>query len=321
MRQRYLSAKCANLRRTGKPCWRIRMVCSMPEYLSCSRTQGMSSLSAALSVLGLMQRTNQGLHLESLHTVPHLPCIVLDAKLHGGKTWPDGCSRKVNERAYYTLTKDDTKHSSTHLELNVLPVNLLLGILLLLQLEDVLIEVKLQLLIGIVDAQLLKTVLLLADITNKIFVIHLSAIVASYVYFVHGLYSYIKKGSLNTHLEHFKAKDVQDGDVGLAGTLVDDVVDAPHQPGEQGGVECLGHCVPHIQRLVDVQWREHSLIARLLWNAGQQLIEDVVVPLLVCLGDNAGLLKEVLCDLGTSDHPTEETQERGEGNVRNNKNK
>ena len=63
MRQRYLSEKCANLSLTGKPCWRIRMVCSMPEYLSCSRTHGMSSLSAALSVLGLMQRTNQGLHL------------------------------------------------------------------------------------------------------------------------------------------------------------------------------------------------------------------------------------------------------------------
>jgi hypothetical protein len=41
-----------------------------------------------------------------------------------------------------------------------LPLDFLLGVLLLLQLENVLVEVELQVFVGVVDAHLLKTVLL-----------------------------------------------------------------------------------------------------------------------------------------------------------------
>lgn len=52
--------------------------------------------------------------------------------------------------------------------------------------------------------------------------------------------------------------------MGLAGALVDDVVDAAHQPREEGRVERLGHSVTGVQGLVDVERREDSLIPRLL---------------------------------------------------------
>lgn len=42
--------------------------------------------------------------------------------------------------------------------LDDLPLEVLLGVLLLLQLEDVLVEVELQCLVGVVDAQLLEAV-------------------------------------------------------------------------------------------------------------------------------------------------------------------
>jgi hypothetical protein len=46
-------------------------------------------------------------------------------------------------------------------ETDVLPLNFLFGVFLLFQFENVLVEVKLQVFVGIVDAHLFKTVLLL----------------------------------------------------------------------------------------------------------------------------------------------------------------
>ena len=56
------------------------------------------------------------------------------------------------------LGGDEVDGGLVVLEVDVLPADLLLGVLLLLQLEDVLVEEVLQCLIGIVDAQLLKAV-------------------------------------------------------------------------------------------------------------------------------------------------------------------
>ena len=56
------------------------------------------------------------------------------------------------------LLADEVKAGLVVSELHSLPTDALLPVLLLLQLEDVLVEVELQLLIGKVDTQLLKTV-------------------------------------------------------------------------------------------------------------------------------------------------------------------
>ena len=56
------------------------------------------------------------------------------------------------------LGGDEVDGGLVVLEVDVLPADLLLGVLLLLQLEDVLVEEVLQRLVGIVDAQLLKAV-------------------------------------------------------------------------------------------------------------------------------------------------------------------
>lgn len=56
------------------------------------------------------------------------------------------------------LGGDEVNGGLVVLEGDVLPADLLLGVLLLLQLEDVLVKEVLQRLIGVVDAQLLKAV-------------------------------------------------------------------------------------------------------------------------------------------------------------------
>ena len=56
------------------------------------------------------------------------------------------------------LGGDEVDGGLVVLEVDVLPADLLLGVLLLFQLEDVLVEEILQCLVGIVDAQLLKAV-------------------------------------------------------------------------------------------------------------------------------------------------------------------
>lgn len=64
-------------------------------------------------------------------------------------------------------TEKDTQER-TYRESNVLPRNLLLDVFLLLQLEDVFVEVELQVFVGVVDAQLLETVLLRKIATSTI---------------------------------------------------------------------------------------------------------------------------------------------------------
>ena len=61
---RNLSTNWAKRRRTGYPILRILIVSNIPVYRNCSSTIGMSNFIGALSELGLMQRTNHGLHLE-----------------------------------------------------------------------------------------------------------------------------------------------------------------------------------------------------------------------------------------------------------------
>lgn len=48
----------------GYPDCRILMVSNMPAFLNCSITTGMSNLMGVLSLFGLRQRTNHGLHLD-----------------------------------------------------------------------------------------------------------------------------------------------------------------------------------------------------------------------------------------------------------------
>ena len=57
----YLSTNCWNFILTGYPDWRILIVSNIPAYLNCSSTTGMSKRMGLLSLLGLMQRINQGL--------------------------------------------------------------------------------------------------------------------------------------------------------------------------------------------------------------------------------------------------------------------
>lgn len=53
-----------------------------------------------------------------------------------------------------------------------------------------------------------------------------------------------------------KPKDVQDGDRGgLFGSLVNNVVNTSNKPGEQRTVQCFSKSVPRVESLVDVQRR------------------------------------------------------------------
>ena len=102
------------------------------------------------------------------------------------------------------------------------PVDLLLGVFLLLQLEYVLVEVELKVLVGVIDAQLLEAVL----------------------------------------REVLEAEYIEYRDGGrLFRPFVDDVIDTSDQPGEQGTVQSLGERVPCVQSLVDIQRRENSLVS------------------------------------------------------------
>lgn len=60
----YLSTKCWNFILTGYPDCLILIVSSIPEYLNCSSTTGISKRIGNFSLLGLMHLTNQGLHLD-----------------------------------------------------------------------------------------------------------------------------------------------------------------------------------------------------------------------------------------------------------------
>lgn len=59
---------------------------------------------------------------------------------------------------------------NSYRERDGLPLDSLFGVLLLLELENVLVEVELQILVGVVDAQLLKTVFLYQTSVNLSFV-------------------------------------------------------------------------------------------------------------------------------------------------------
>jgi hypothetical protein len=112
----------------------------------------------------------------------------------------------------------------SHRESYWIPFDLLLGVLLLLQLEDVLGKVVLEVLVGVVDAKLLKAVL----------------------------------------LEVLKAEDVEDRDGRALAALEDDLVDALDEPAEEGVVEGLGKGVPRVQGLLNVQWRVEAFSSRFL---------------------------------------------------------
>lgn len=45
-------------------------------------------------------------------------------------------------------------------------------------------------------------------------------------------------------LKVLKAKDIQYCNGGLSVSIADDLVDSLHQPGEEAGVEGLGECIP-----------------------------------------------------------------------------
>ena len=123
------------------------------------------------------------------------------------------CLRRADKT---TGTVQTSEYPITHGVVDGGPVDFLLGVLLLLQFEYVLVEVKVEVLVGVIYAELLEAVL----------------------------------------REVLEAEYVQDGDGGgLLGALVHDVIDAGDQPGEQRAVERLGERVPGVQRLIDIQGR------------------------------------------------------------------
>lgn len=97
-----------------------------------------------------------------------------------------------------------------------LPLDSLFGVLLLLELENVLVEVELQVLVGVVDAQLLKTVFLYQTSVNLSFIFVTRA-----------------ERKLKTYGEVLETEDVEDVDRCGSFALVDDRIDAIHQPSEK----------------------------------------------------------------------------------------
>lgn len=103
-----------------------------------------------------------------------------------------------------------------------LPLDPLFGVFLLLQLENVLVKVELQVLVGVIDAQLLKAVFLyfnpidFNDYSNHM-----------------GMY---QRQERESYWEVFEAKDVENVDGDGPFSLVDDRVDSIHQPAKQGAV-------------------------------------------------------------------------------------
>ena len=98
-------------------------------------------------------------------------------------------------------------------EADWIPLNFLLCVLRLLQLENVLVEEVLQVLVGVVDTQLFEAIL----------------------------------------LEILEPKDVEDGDdvldVLAGGLAADDLVQSGDEPGEQTGVKSLRHRITSVQSL------------------------------------------------------------------------
>lgn len=93
------------------------------------------------------------------------------------------------------------------------PFNFLLRVLLLLELENMLVEIEVQILVCVIDAQLLKAVL------GKI----------------------------------FKSKYVEDTNGrGLLSSLVNDVINSSDQPGKQGTVQRFGERVASVEGLVNI---------------------------------------------------------------------
>ena len=102
---------------------------------------------------------------------------------------------------------------------NLAPVDSLLVVLLLLQLKDVLVKVKLQLFVGIVDAKLLERVL----------------------------------------LKVLKAENIKDADKRMLAALANRVVDVLQDAGEHAAVQSLAEGVPRIDGLLHKQGADKGL--------------------------------------------------------------
>mmetsp|Transcript_18537 Transcript_18537/g.55887 ORF Transcript_18537/g.55887 Transcript_18537/m.55887 type:complete len:300 (-) Transcript_18537:1458-2357(-) len=120
------------------------------------------------------------------------------------------------------------------LEVHVRPVDALAAVHLLLQLEQVPVELLLQALVGVVDAQLLEAVL----------------------------------------LEALEAVDVQDGQAGAAGALVTHrqrLVDLVHQPPEERCIDGLGEGIPGVQGCLHLELYVNALATSSDFALGQRM--------------------------------------------------
>jgi hypothetical protein len=111
--------------------------------------------------------------------------------------------------------------------------DLLAGVLVLLEPKDVLVEVGLELLVGVVDAELLEGV----------------------------------------HFEVLKSKDVEHADEILQVRLVDRLVDVHHQPLEQPRVQRFHQCIARVDRLVVLQRNHRDLTLHIHRSLQQRALQ------------------------------------------------